>query len=450
MTLAATSMQTAMQRPAPADGGLRQATRGPLRLGLLLILVFFGGLVGSSHFIILASAAVAPGVVSPEGRRKTIQHLEGGIIRDILVKDGDVVAEGDPLIVLEDTNASAAYQQWLGQSINFQALLARLRAEQADAATLEFPDELVRLTAEAGESEVLETQRALFEARRRSHRESRAILTQREAQIENQIVGLVAEIDSLTRQSELLTQEVAGVRELVDKGLERRPRLLSLERELARLDGERASNTAAIARAREAIGETRLQLINLDTTRINEIVQAISENQAQLATVSERLRASEFVLSRTVIRSPLAGTVVQLRHHTIGGVIGAGEPILDLVPAGEELIVQAQVSPNDIDVVHQGLEARVHFSAFKQRNLPQIHGHVRKVSADSITDQATRASYYLAEVVVPLESIQKLDRNLVLAPGMQAEVMIVTGERSLLSYITDPFRDISRRGLVEE
>ncbi len=443
--------------PESPKRALWRSMRGPALVGLLVIGAFFGGFMGWSSVAPLASAAIAPGQVSPDGSRKTVQHLEGGIIGEILIEDGDVVAVGDALVLLEDTQARATYQLLRTQFLTLAAMRTRLMAEQTGADEVAFPAWLREEATAARQqndpdsvANILDAQAYVFQTRRDASAGRKGILGQRIAQLREEIEGLGQQIESQVRQIELIQQEVVVVQRLVAEGLERQPRLLALQRAQAEIEGERAANIAAIARAQQAIGEAELQIIAIDTMMLDEVANQLTDVQTEFASVGERLRAAEDVLRRTVIVAPVAGTVVELRHKTPGGVIGPGEPILDIVPLGDELLIDVRVSPLDIDVVYTGLEAQVHLSAYRQRNLPQVSGIVRYVSADALTDQNTGESYFRASVEVDRHALEEIDSTIDLAPGMPAEVMIMTGERTALEYMLEPFVDTIRRGLRED
>lgn len=426
---------------------LAASLRRPYRTGSLAVALFFLGLGGWAAVTPLASAAIAPGIVSPDGSRRTVQHLEGGIIRERLVAEGSAVMAGQPLVVLADDQARATRDLYATQYRSAAAVLARLQAEQAVAEAVVFPAWL----AEGGEgADLMAAQRTLFETRRRAHVERKAILALKIRQLEEQIEGWQAETASLGVQLTLIGEALVTVGQLLGQGYERRPRLLDLQREQARLEGERANRRAMIAGARQAIGETNLQIINQDTVRLDEIARDLSERHAELLAVKGRLSASEDVLYRTVVTAPIAGTVVQLHYHSAGGVVGPGQPILDIVPTGEELLVDARVAPLDIDVVAAGLPARIVLSAYGQRSLPQIDGTVRTVSADQLTDPHSGERYFQALIRVDPKQLAALGPGVRLLPGMPAEVMILTGEHTALDYLTKPIRESLRRSFRED
>jgi HlyD family secretion protein len=424
--------------------------RRQIRAGVLVIGLFFGGLGWWAATAPLAGAAIAPGVVSPDGSRRTVQHLEGGIIRAILVDDGSVVRAGDPLIVLEDVQARAGFDVLQARFHTLAATQARLLAEQAGAAGVRFPDWLVQAaTDDARALEAMVAQRAMFDARAQALDDRKAILGRRIEQLREEIAGLEAQIRADARQIALIDEEIAGVEELYRKGLERKSRLLALQRARTDIEGDRAERRARIARAEQAIGETELQVIAQDTALLEAINEEASAVQFELAEVEQRLAASRDVLERTLITAPTAGTVVQLRFRTAGGVIRPGEPVLEIVPRDEELLVDARLAPLDIDVVRPGLPAQIVLPAFRQRHMPRVEGRVRRVSADAIADPQSGERYFEVQVEVDRARLAALAPEIELAPGMPAEVYITTGERTVLDYLLSPLYESLRRAFRE-
>jgi HlyD family secretion protein len=431
-----------MIRPAP-----RTSLRVPLLAGSAIALCFFAGFGGWAATAPLAGAAIAPAVVAPDGSRKTVQHLEGGIVRRILVQDASQVVAGQELIELDDTAARAEHAALLDQ---FRALLAaeaRLMAEQAGEPTVTFSDELrAAAVGDPALARVLASEAGRLACRRAALLDQVSVLEERSTQGEAEIRGLEAQIASGQRQLELIAEETAGVQALLDKGLERKPRLLALERTAAQIDGSIAFSRAGIARARQVIAETGQQMRGLESEHAELVARELGETRKSRAPIEERLRATADRLSRTTITAPVAGTVMGLQVTTPGGVVGAGKPLLDIVPAGAELLLEARVAPVDIDEVHPGLVAQVHLLAYKSRNMPRIEGSVREVSADRLEDATTHQPYYLARVAVAQDS---LPAGVALSAGMPADVAIVTAERTMLDYLLRPITDTLRRGLRE-
>jgi HlyD family type I secretion membrane fusion protein len=430
-------------RRRPARGvnaaGLAEMVRGPRALGYAAGFVFFAGLAGWSWIAPLASAAIAPGVVSPDGNRKTVQHLEGGIIRTIHVREGDVVIVGDKLVVLEETQARAKLDEMRERHVHLLATESRLIAEQNGAGQIDFPPELTAQAA-IGAQQAMASQQDLLSSRRATQQGKEQILAQRVKQSEEEIGGLRKVIAAQTTQLQLLDREITGVRHLYEKGLERLPRLLALERTQAEVFGEQANNDARIARIQQQIGETEIQLLTMreqDKERANDELTKI---RASLAALRSELPSREDVLTRTAIQAPISGTIMNVKVTTETGVVVAGQPILDIVPGEAKLIIDARLKPNDIDVVQPGMRARVLLTAYRQRTMPQIFGTLRSVSADRMVDDRTGDAYFLAKVEVDPDELAHLT-DVRLTPGMPAEVMILTGERTVLDYLLRPLLD---------
>lgn len=426
------------------------AVKRPARVGFALILVFIGGFVAWGLTVPLAGGAVATGVISPDGSRRTVQHLEGGIIASLAVRDGDKVSVGQPLVTLESLQARTVFNALLNQHHTLVATQARLRAEQAGRAEVEFPAEVqaaARSDAELGT--ILEGQRSMFATRRAAHESRREVLRQKIEQSHQQIRALEAQVASAARQVSLVADELQGKEQLLQRGLVPRPEVLRLQRVQAEIQGRWGEHTGMIARTRQLIGETEMQILAADAERADKIAEQLDKVRVELASVTERLQSSRDVLARTAITAPVSGRVVDLRFKTVEGVIRGGEPILDIVPDEEMLLIDARVLPNDIDVVHAGLAAEVRLTAYSSRGLPRITGHVRTVSADRLVEQAGSQPYYLARVEVAREELEKLGSAVQLMPGMSAEVLIIRKERTMVDYLLEPLREAFRRSFRE-
>ena len=433
---------------APRPGRRRMGVARIIALGTVVIVLFFGGFGAWAVFAPLESAAIAQGVLSVSGKRKTVQHLEGGIVADILVREGDRVTAGQILLVLDDTRARAALSLLEGQHRSSAALKARLEAERDGLPEVRYPEWLRRAVRGSMASDLLATQDRIFNARARSLANRTAIYRQRIGQLREEATGLEEEIEAQDRQTELLDEEMDGLRGLIERGFEGKPRLLALARRKAEVAGARARNRALIARVEQRVGETRLTIGELANQRLTEVVAELREVEARMSDLRERIAAARNVFSRTRVVAPVAGTVVNLRVFTRGGVIGQGEALMDIVPAGGELVIEVQVEPTDIDTVYPDLPAQVRLTAFSHLTTPILDGTVLQVSADRLTDDRTGAAFYEARIA--LDPGQPALANLKLQPGMPAEVMIVTGKRTALDYLIKPIVASFRRSLREE
>ena len=433
-----------------APPALRARLRGVTWTGNLLVFGFVVGLGTWSALAPLESAAIAVGTVESESSRKTIQHLEGGIIRTILVADGDVVRAGQTLIALEDTKARAEAQSLQGQLWEAMAREARLQAEQQGEERVSFPATLeMAQSANPSVRVILWGQQSIFETRRQVFQSQVAVNREKRSQVEKEIEGLRAQESAASRRIEIVREEAATVAMLVNKGLERRPRLLNLEREIADIEGRRGEIVAQISRAGQVINESQAVLLKLENDRQNEIAQSLREAQNQIFQLRERLQAADDQLSRTAVKAPEDGVVTDLRIHTPGGVIGAGAPLVDLVPRQDRLIVIARVRPEDIDVVRPGLSADVNLLPYNQRRVPPLHGTVMHVSADRLVDKRTDQPYYAAKIRVPGPAVAGI-HGVQIVPGMPAQVFIKTGRSTVALYALSPLLDSFNRAFRED
>ena len=447
--MAAQQPPTSRLGPAIADETTSLGIGGSVAVGLFVITLFFGGLGGWATMATLESAAIAPGVVSVASNRKTLQHLEGGIIGEILVRDGDEVVAGQVLFRLDDTQPRATLALLHGQRRAAAALEARLTAERDRDDDVTFPEWLMAEYDDPDVLAVIDGETGIFEARRKTLAGQVAVLGQRIAQFDEEIIGLEGQIGAEDLQLMLIGEEFDAVLVLLGKGLERKPRLLALQRREAEIAGSRSSNVAQIARVKQNIGEARLRISELETPRINEVVEQLRAAQNELFDLAERIHAAEDILRRTAIPATQDGTVVNLQVHTTGGVIAPGAPLLDIVPSDDALIIEARIDPRDIDVVRWGLPARVRLTAFNQRSAVPMNGRVLSVSPDNIIDERTGQAYYLARIKLDKDPAE-LGNGISLYPGMQAEVMIVTGERTVLDYLLAPITRSINRSLRED
>lgn len=427
---------------------LRRSLRWPVRLGLVVLCLFGFVFVGWGGFVPLAGGAIAPGVISPDGDRKTVQHLEGGIIAQLMVRDGDVVSVGQPLVLLESLQPKATHDMLQAQQWTLLATYGRLMAEQTGLTEVQFPPVLLNSTDERLQT-VLEGQRRLFSDRLATHVAKKDVLRQRIEQINEQIKGLQAQVDSSNTQLDLIAEELVGKESLLKKNFITKPEVLKLQRAVAEIEGRRGEYLGAIARGQQQIGETQLQILMTDAERVDQVTTRIEQLRVELATITEKLNSSVDILKRTVITAPIAGIVLNMRFKTTSGVLKPAEPILDIVPAEDMLLIDARISPTDIDVVRVGLHAKVQLTAYSGRSTPRLNGIVKNVSADRMIDEGSRQPYYRARVHVDREEIRQLHAGIDLIPGMPAEVLIVTGERTMAEYLFQPFLDALWRSFRE-
>lgn len=432
--------------PRLAPQPLGSCIASPVWKGYALILIFVVGFGVWAGFAPLSGGAVAQGVVSPNTSRRTVQHFEGGIIRELKVRDGDVVREGQPLIVLESVQPRSAHEALLAQRQALVARMTRLEAEKEGKGGIAFPESLLSGGALVPQAV---TQRDLFEARAATHQARRNVLEQKIRQLDEQINGFKAQLDSLTTQLSFIHEEMAAKQKLVDQGLLPRPEALRLRRSESELVARRSEFETEIRKATQQIGETKLEMLSMDAARLDEIASGLDKANTEMSDLEERLRASEDVLNRTTIVAPVGGTVINLRFKTVGGVLQRGENVLEIVPDDGTLIIEAKVSPNDIRLVHPGQTASIHFAAYSSRTMPRIKGIVRSASPDRVTDGRGDQSYFLARVEVDRKDLEAHAAGVTLIPGMVADVIFVTEERTLLHYLLSPVLDVLRRGLRE-
>ncbi len=421
----------------------------PIRYGLWLFLAFFVGFGLWSAFAPLDTAAVARGMIVVESSRKTISHLEGGIIEEILVKEGEEVEANQPLVQIQNIAAKSKYDLYLGQYRAAQALEARLTAERDALAEIQFPLDLLKDEQIPEIAQILETQRNQFKTRGYAVEGQVKVLNQRVKQLNDQISGLRAQISANVQQIKLVKEEISTVEKLLASGNANRPRLLALQRNKAAIEGQTGQFESDIAKAKQAITEADLQIINARNDFQNELAKDLRETQIHISDLKEQLSASRDVFDRTIVRATQAGVVTGLKYHTRGGVVAPGAPIMDLVPKDDKMIVEAQVQPSDIDMVHPGLVSRLRLVPYKSRRVPPLNGEVQTISPDVFQDQKTGMTYYTARIVVDKDFLSNL-KDVKLYPGMPVEVHIITGTRTLLSYLVSPLTDATFNAFKEK
>lgn len=422
-------------------------TRGVVLFGMLVMFGFFGGFMAWAMLAPLSEAAIASGMIKVEGTRRTLQHLEGGMVREILVRDGDRVREGQVLMRLDDVQSGATLAGLVAQRDAFMAQQARLTAEIARADEISFPAELLA-SRDPRAVEAVSGQRALFLARQASLTSQISVLANRREQAVGTISSAQGQIEAARRQLTLLVQEEAMRRGLVQQGLARLPELLALQRQLAATEGLIADLTGQIRRANAAVEEADSQTRQAVDQRLQEVGTELREVVGRIAEVEERLRAASDISTRRDIVAPEDGTIVNLRVFNLGAVLRPGDPAMELVPVRDRLIAEVQVQPMDIDVVFTGLPAEIRLPAFKQRLVPFLHGEVSFVAPDITIDPQTRASHYRAHIRIDAEQLARLPA-VFLTPGMPVEAHIQLGSRTFWRYITQPVVDSFHRAFQE-
>jgi HlyD family secretion protein len=419
-------------------------------LGITILLV--GGLAGWAATAELAGAVIAPGTIVVESSVKKVQHPSGGVVGEILVKEGDRVAAGQIVLRLDDTMTKATLGVAQSQLDELRAREARLLAERDDAPAIVVPPQLINGRDDTSASAAVAGEGKLFESRRTARSGQRAQLHERIAQANEEIRGLSAQQAAKEAGLDLIAQELVGVTDLYKKSLVSISRYTLIQRDQTRLQGEQGQVIAEAARARGKISEIELQILQLDQDFRTEVLKDMRDAQGKIAELKERVTAAEDQLKRVDLRAPQTGVVHQLTVHTVGGVIANGETIMQIVPQGDQLVVEAKLGPNDIDQVEVGAKAVVRIMAGNRRTIPEISGVVTRVSADVAHEQANGAqpsqAYYTVRVSLPAEEVARLN-DLHLLPGMPAEVFIQTSPRSPLQYLLKPLHEQMERTFRE-
>ena len=409
-------------------------------LALTALIVLFGGLSAWAAISKIKGAVIANGLVIVESNSKKVQHRDGGIIADIRVKQGDLVKAGDLLAVIDDTETKAELAIVEAVLTEYLARQARLEAESVDAAGIEFPDELIRRKDEAKVAKIMLSQEKLFTSRRAALNGQKEQLVQRIEQLKEEITGLEAQHVSRVEQLKLIEKELASMKKLEKKKLVRVTRVLALEREAARLTGEVGELIAQIARTKGRIGETKVQMLQIEQEMRSQVLTELRDTQTRVSELEERRVSARAKLQRTDIVAPQTGYVHELSIHTIGGVIASGETLMLIVPEADKLVIEAKVRPDDITQVHVGQNALVRLTAFDLRKTPQVTGEVVFVAADLTTPESPELPYYKVRIQMSAEELSKLGGE-PLKPGMPVETFVQTGERSPLSFLLKPLSD---------
>ena len=415
--------------------GARYSIRRHLIVGLAVVVLLAGGLGGWASTAQISGALIAPGSVVVESNVKKVQHPTGGVIGELRARDGDVVKAGDVVVRLDDTVTKASLAIVTKNLDGLLARGARLEAEQRGLDKIVFPKTLLDRVDDPDVKAVMASESKLFEVRVNGRAGQKSQLRERVTQLNEEIA--------------LVEKELVGVRDLYDKHLVQLTRLTTLERDLARLSGERAQYIASRAQAKGKITETELQIIQIDKDMISDVSKDLRETNDKIGEFVERKITAEDQLRRVDIRAPQDGMVLQSTVHTVGGVITAGDAIMLIVPQADDLQVEAKVNPQDIDKLQVGQKTLLRLSAFNQRTTPELNGIVTRVSPDVTTDQRTGQSYYTIRISMPSEEVARLG-DVKLIPGMPVEAFVQTGDRTLISYLIKPLSDQLMRAFREK
>jgi len=447
-------LKPALDQPkAPLPPAVERQDRRLRYGGIFAIVALFGGIGVWSAMAPLDSAAMGPGLIVLENYRKSVQHLEGGIVREVRAREGQLVRKGDVLIALEDVQASAQLELVRGQMIVALAREARLIAQRDGNSAVAYPAMLRNMRNDARATEAMRGQEQSFRARKQAQ-DGETILYQRQiAQLGEKSTGLREQKVMRDKLVTSFNNERNDFEALVDEGYIERQRVREMERNLAQNEGLRNSLIADLASTEFEISAAEVKIVQLEKELQREVAKELGEVQAELFGLREKMRALNDTFARTVITAPEAGKVLALAVHTPGEVLRPGAHILDIVPANETLIVEARLSPQDVDQVQVGQMAEVRFSAFRQRDMPKIEGQLASLSADRLLDEGAeqKQPYYLARIAITPKGLQDLAAlNLTLVPGMPADVLVSTGQRTLWHYLTAPLSDLMVRSLKDE
>jgi HlyD family secretion protein len=428
---------------------VRRSIRLHVIVGLAVVTLLAGGLGTWASTQEISGALIAPGQIVVESNVKKVQHPTGGVVGEVRAHDGDVVKAGDIVVRLDDTVTKASLAIVTKSLDALMARAARLEAEQRGLDGIVFPQELLERTNDPDVYNLMKSEIKLFDVRVNGRAGQKAQFRERITQLNEEIAGLLAQEKAKDQEIALVEKELDGVRQLYDQHLVQISRLTTLERDAARLNGERAQYVASRAQAKGKIAETELQIIQVDKDVVSEVSKDLREAKDKIGEFVERKVTAEDQLRRIDIRAPQDGVVEQSNVHTVGGVITAGDTIMLIVPQTDDLQVEAKVNPHDIDKLQVGQKTLLRLSAFNQRTTPELNGVVSRVSPDVTTEQRTGQSYYTIRVSMPPEEIARLG-DVRLIPGMPVEAFVQTGDRTMLSYLMKPLHDQLMRAFREK
>ena len=424
--------------------------RGPMLVGLLGLVLLLGGFGTWAATTTISGAIIAPGRIEVDQNRQVVQHPDGGVVAEINVKEGDRVSAGDVLLRLDPTDLQSQLMIAENQLVELMARRARLEAERDQRKELDFDPLLVQMVADMPDAAALmQGQTTLLMARAETAEQRIAQLHKRRDQTRDQISGIDAQSTALSKQLDLIAEELVSQQSLLDRGLAQAARVLSLQREEARLSGRMGELAAQRAQAEGRITEIEIEILQLGTDRREEAITTLRDLQFRELELREQRRALKERMSRLEITAPVPGIVYNLQVFALRSVIRPADPVLFLIPQDRPLVINARVEAIHVDKLHVGQEVTLRFSALDQRTTPELRGHVTQVSADAFEDEATRASYYRAEVVLEPGEIDRLPPDVTLIPGMPVETFIRTADRTPIAYLVKPFTDYLTKAFRE-
>jgi len=434
----------------PVDPALQRRMRRPMVVGAVIIAVLVVGLGLWASLSPLSTGITAPGEVRVESNVKTVKERQGGTVRKILVQEGQHVRAGQPLILFDDVEPRAAYDVLQNQYDSLESAAARLTAEATGKSAIDFPPDLLARMSDPRVAGMIRDQQFLFTTRQQLYQSQNSVLTQRLDQIQSQIEGQQTQVASVDEQIKLTKEELAGYQELYNKGFAPKPLILQRQRSVSDLEGRKGSLLSDIARLRQQMGETRMQMAATRDTRESQAAADLRDTQAKIADTTPRLTAAREALDDTVVRSPVDGFVFNLTQFTVGGATGPGEILTQIVPADAPIIVTAMISPQDINKVHVGMDAKVRFTGLNQRWQSPLPAKVLMVSADKINNDKTGASFYRADLRIDPKELTKLKKSTQITPGMPAQTQIVSGEKTVMESLISPITDTLHGALHDQ
>lgn len=428
---------------------------GTIKKGALVLIIFLSIFITWGVLAPINSASIAIGQVVLDFDKKTIQHLEGGIIEKILVKEGQEVVTGQPLVYLQDIQSRSQNQMLRKQLITTLAIQDRLIGERDSLEQPSFVDILDKYQdGQAAENQkilkIISTQERLFTIRRESLKSKTDILNKRIAQLGDEIKGIDSQLKATDEELRLLHKQESMSKRLVRNNNLPLNKLIEIQKQIATSQGKKGELEASIAKAKQTISETEIEIINMKNENLTEVLAELQDVEVKVSDLTEQLISAKDILKRTVIKSPTSGIVNDIKYHTVGAVISPASEIMYVVPKDDQLIVEARVNPSDIDNVVAGLKAKVQLTAFKAKEVPKLTGEVLSVSADILLDELTGETYFLARIKIDDEEINQLTQQVTLYPGMPAQAFIINGSRSLFDYLFDPITEASYKAFREQ